>query len=189
MATKSKRKNPFRAATNGSVAYDISRSNVSPELVREERPEQERVSDDHLQHAKEQQNRAQLVLREQQKVSVTAIAGFVMVAMLAVGVLASNIQLNGIYASTVTAQSQLTQLESNYAKLVAENEEIFDSQTLADAAEEAGLVKPNSTQQVYLELSDPDNTVVYQQTEQTNGLRGCLDAIESFFGGIGAYFS
>lgn len=187
MATKSRRKNPFRAATNGNVAYDINRSSAAPELVGEERLEQERVSDAHLQEIK--RPRAQVAMREQQKVSVTAVAGFVMVAMLAVGVLASNIQLNSIYTNTVAAQSQLAQLESNYAKLVAENEEIFDSETLTSAAEEAGLAKPSSTQQVYVELSDPDNTVVYQQTEQASGLRGCLDAIRSFFGGIGAYFS
>lgn len=191
MATRRNRTNPFQTSVyvGGNVAYDLHSGSAAPELQpeRERRSEEERLSETHLRRAK--RTRPQVVLRPQQKISLTAIAGFVVVAMLAIGVLASYIQLNSIYADTVSAQSELTELESTYVKLQAEDEEIFDSATLNQAAEEANLKKPGMSQQVYLELSDPDNTVVYQQTEQATGLRGCLQAIQSFFAGVGAYFS
>lgn len=187
MATKQRRINPFSAATYGNVAYDVSRSNAAPELEREERRELDRIPDSSLEQARKPHT--PVVLRPQQKVSITAIAGFVMVAMLAVGVLASYIQLNSIYANTVTAQATLTQLESNYAKLQAEDEEIFDSDSLRAAADAAGLSKPTASQQIYLELADPDSTVVYEKKLETTGIAGCWNTVKSFFYGVGAYFS
>lgn len=186
MATRRRRQNPFHAATNGNVAYDVrTRGNVAYEPER--RPERQRVSDASLERARRPRTRVEL--RPQQSISLTAILGFVLVAVLAVGVLASYVQLNSVYANTVSAQSALTELESTYAKLEAEDQEIFDNQTLRAAAEEAGLVEPGVGQQVYLELSEPDSTVVYRQEEEASGLRGCWNAVRSFFGSVGEYFS
>ena len=128
-------------------------------------------------------------LREQQKVSLLAIAGFALVIVLAVGVLTSYVQLNGIYAQTVRAQSSLTQLENDYAKLEAQDQEIFDSETLSKAAQSANLVKPGISQQMYLELSDPDIAVVYQQNDQMSGLERVWQRVRSFVSGVGEYFN
>lgn len=193
MATQGKRQDPFRAATIGNVAYDLDpRGNVvhvpQRELELELEPERRRVSQQELRQADQTRTRA-VPLRKQQGISLLAVAGFCLVALLAVGVLTSYIQLNGIYADTMAAQTELTELESTYDKLAAEDEEIFDSATLNQAAEEAGLSKADSAQKVYLELSDPDSTVVYQQQKQATGLQGCWEAVKSFFGGLGAYFN
>ncbi|MCD7821374.1 MAG: hypothetical protein LUG64_04095 [Clostridiales bacterium] len=169
------------------MAYDVNpRGNVAYEPEQEERPEQQRISDTGLQRAK-QTRRQPVELRKQQPVSLTAVAGFVLVAMLAVGVLTSYIQLNSVYAETVAAQTTLTELETDYSKLAAE-EEVFDAETLRQAAEEAGLTEPSASQKVYIEFSSPDNTVVYEQQEQATGLRGCWQTVVSFFTGLGAYF-
>jgi cell division protein FtsL len=195
MATRRKRQNPFRnAATYGNVAYDERfRSNTAWELEEPEqeqqRREEQRLSDTRLRRAKESENKRTVAIREQQRVSIFAIVGFFVAAVLAVSVLSSYVQLNSIYASTVAAQTTLSELKTNYAKLEAEDEEIFDSETLQKAADEAGLVKPSASQQVYLEMSEPDNTVVYQQQEEVGGIQGCWNAIVDFFGGLGAYFS
>ncbi|MCD7838600.1 MAG: hypothetical protein LUG65_06795 [Clostridiales bacterium] len=189
MAARRKRQNPFQTAIDGNVAYDANfRGNVAYEPEREERTEQQRISDTNLQRAKNTR-RQPVELRKQQGVSVTAVAGFVLVAMLAVAVLTSYIQLNSIYAETVTAQTTLTELETDYSKLAAEDEEVFDNETLSQAAEEAGLTEPSASQKVYIESSSPDNTVVYTQQEKATGLRGCWQAVVSFFTGLGAYFS
>lgn len=186
MATRPRRQNPFHAATYGNVAYDVNtRGNVAYQPERQ--TQRQRVSEDHLRRAR--QPRTRVELRPQQSISVTAVLGFVLAAVLAVGVLASYVQLNSVYANTVSAQSALTELESTYAKLEAEDQQIFDNETLQKAAEEAGLVEPGVGQQVYLELSEPDSTVVYQQKAKTSGLQGCWNAVKSFFGNIGEYFS
>ncbi|MCD8353838.1 MAG: hypothetical protein LUC47_05955 [Clostridiales bacterium] len=189
MAARRKRQNPYQTAISGNVAYDVNtRGNVAYEPEREERTEQQRISDTGLQRAKNAR-RQPVELRKQQPVSLTAVAGFVLVAMLAVGVLTSYIQLNSVYAETMTAQTELTELEDTYTKLAAEEEEVFDSETLLQAAEDAGLTEPSASQKVYIEFSSPDNTVVYTQQEQATGLRGCWQAVVSFFTGLGAYFS
>ncbi len=189
MAARRKRQNPFQTAISGNVAYDVNtRGNVAYEPEREERPEQQRISDTSLQRAKNTR-RQPVELRRQQPVALTAVVGFVLVAMLAVAVLTSYIQLNSIYADTVVAQTTLTELETDYSKLAAEDEEVFDAETLRQAAEEAGLTEPSASQKVYIESASPDNTVVYDQQEKATGLRGCWQTVVSFFAGLGAYFS
>ncbi len=189
MAAKSEqRKRIGTSMEDGNAAYDIYRlHSAAPELDQPLEPVKERVSDTQMERAK--RKRPQVVLRPQQRIVPTAIAGFVLVALLAVGVLSSYIQLNSVYADTVAAQSHLTQLENTYAKLAAEDEEVFDSETLNKAAEEAGLVKPSVVQQVYLELAAPDSVVIYNKTETASPLRSCWNSIVEFFGSIGEYFN
>lgn len=129
-----------------------------------------------------------VVLRQQEHISLTAVAGFMVVAALAFGVLTSHIQLTSLYADTVAAQKELTQLQETNAKLETEYEEIFDTETLQQAAEKAGLQEPAASQKVYMELSDPDNAIVYHGEEET-GWKGCVQAVKAFFTGIGTYFS
>lgn len=186
-----KRDNPFQ-----TIVYDgntVRRLGTAPQSL----PEQEelrttRVSEEELEsgsHRSHRSHREHLPLREQERVSLLAVAGFAMIAMLAVAVLASHVQLNGIYARTVAAQSALTQLESDYAKLEAQDQEIFDNERLSKAAANADLVKPGINQQVYLELSDPDNAVVYQQGDGVPLVERAVQGLRAFFGGVGEYFN
>ncbi len=183
-----KRDNPFQ-----TIVYDgntVRRLGTAPQSL----PEQEelrttRVSEEELESGSHSSRGEHLPLREQERVSLLAVAGFAMIAMLAVAVLASHVQLNGIYARTVAAQSALTQLESDYAKLEAQDQEIFDNERLSKAAANADLVKPGINQQVYLELSDPDNAVVYQQGDGVPLVERAVQGLRAFFGGVGEYFN
>lgn len=139
-----------------------------------------RPADDH---------KPRIVLRQQEHISLTAVAGFLVVAVLAFGVLTSHIQLTSLYADTVAAQKELTQLQESSAKLETEYEEIFDTETLQQAAEQAGLQEPAASQKVYMELSDPDNAIVYHGEEEETGWKGCIQAVKAFLTGIGTYFS
>lgn len=176
------RKTYQRVSATGNAAY---RLNTQPEVVPVPRERLEQAP----QRKPYSQSRPKVLLRPQQKVSVTAIAGFVVAAMLAVGVLTSYIQLAGIYADTVAAQTEMSDLEERNAKLKAEYETIFDAETLKQAAESAGLQEATSGQEVYMELTEPDNAVVYQSDEQQTGIKGCIQAVRSFFAGLGTYFS
>lgn len=172
-----------------TIVYDGNTARRLNVPLRE--PEQEeqklRVSEEELNRARGTGQK--LHLREQQRVSLVAIAGFAMVAMLAVAVLASHVQLNSIYAKTVAAQSALTQLESDYAKLEAQDQEIFDSARLSKAAAKAGLAKPTINQQVYVELSDPDNAVVYQQDDGRSVPQRLMQSVRGFFRAVEEYFN
>lgn len=120
--------------------------------------------------------------REKQVVSLSAVAGFVLVAVLAVAVLSSHVRLNSIYAATVSQEKSLVQLEGEYSKLAAADEEIFDNESLKKVAEKHDLVKPKIGQQVYLELSDPNNTVVYNHPEEAAGLTGAVEWVKDLLG-------
>ena len=183
MAANQPKKNP-RVAMDGNAAYWM---NTKPKIV-ELPPQQERVERT-PQKRSSSQTRRKFAVRAQQKISVTAVAGFVVAAMLAVGVLTSHIQLASVYADTVAAQNEIEELEEQHAKLQAEYETIFDVETLKEAAETAGLQEATSGQEVYMELTEPDNAVVYQSNEEQTGIKGYVQAVKSFFAGLGTYFS
>ena len=173
-----------------TLVYDgnaVRRLGGAERLPEEEIIRKPRVSEEELERGRTTGQR--LPLREQQRISLLAIAGFAMIAMLAVAVLASYVQLNNIYARTVAAQSALTQLESDYAKLEAQDQEIFDNARLSKAADKAHLVKPGINQQVFVELSDPDNAVVYHHSDGAPLVERTIQGLRSFFSGVGEYFN
>ena len=97
--------------------------------------------------------------------SVLSVLGFGAVAALAVLVLMSYIQLTALSADMVSLQSQLSQLQTENVNLTAQHEQMFDLDTVKEAAEAAGMSKPSSSQIGYIDLSEGDSAVVYQQGE------------------------
>ena len=84
---------------------------------------------------------------------------------LAVTVLMGYIQLTAISAEVVDLQNQLEALETENVSLTARHEQMFDLSTVKEAAEAAGMAKPGSGQVYYIDLSEGDSAVVYQQKE------------------------
>ena len=103
--------------------------------------------------------------RERQKLSVLTVLGFGAAAALAVLVLMSYIQLMGISNSVVSLKSQLEDLETENVTLTTQYERMYDLSTVQEAAEAAGMSKPSGSQIYYIDLSDGDSAVVYQQKE------------------------
>ena len=123
-------------------------------------------------------------LRPKEAVTPFAVVGFAIAAVMAVLVLVSNVQLNSIYADTVSLQNQLTELRTEGDRLKAEYEEVFNTETLQKAVKKAGNLKPSDNSQiVYVELSDPDNVVVYNQKEESTGIEAFLESVRSLFTG------
>lgn len=151
-----------------------------PQTGYEPETESERISESR-EEAGRQVHPRRAPEREKQVVSLSAVAGFVLVAFLAVAVLGANVRLNDVYSAIVSQQKQLVQLESEYSKLKAADEEIFDNEHLRLVAEEHGLSKPNMGQRVYLELSDPNNTVVYSRADSGFGLSAVADWFKTLF--------
>ena len=146
----------------GDLAYDLDRELRERQFRRAgEAPRQRQA-------AKElpQVRRATRVqTRERQKLSVLTVLGFGAAAALAVLVLMSYIQLMGISNSVVSLKSQLEDLETENVTLTTQYERMYDLNTVQEAAEAAGMSKPSGSQIYYIDLSDGDSAVVYQQKE------------------------
>lgn len=185
-ATKELRRYNPAGAVSGSLAYDLDWELRERELRHAgEAPRQREVVVEQPQVRTRTETKVQT--RERQNISLFAVAGFVAVAVMAVLVLMSYIQLTALSAETVALKNQLKTLEAENVTLTAQYERMFDQNAVKEAAEAAGMSKPGGSQIYYIDLSDGDNAVVYQQTEPnvlsrvlTSVNHGIYTAVEYF---------
>ena len=153
-----------RSAVSGNLAYDLDLE-VRERALRHagELPREQAAA----QSAEKPQVRriARTQVRQRQHLSVLSVVGFGAVTALAILVLMSYIQLTALSADMVSLQSELEELETENVSLTAQHEELFDLDTVKETAEAAGMSKPSSSQIYYVDLSDGDSEVVYQQEE------------------------
>lgn len=162
-AKELRRYNPA-GAVSGSLAYDLDWELRERELRHAgEAPRQRETAVE--QPKVRTRTEAKVQIRERQKISLFAVAGFAAVAVMAVLVLMSYIQLTALSAETVALKTQLSKLEAENVTLTAQYERMFDQNAVKEAAEAAGMSKPGNSQIYYIDLSDGDSAVVYQQTE------------------------
>ena len=142
---------PYR---NIGYAYDGSAARVlDGEEVLRPRP--------HVQPRHKQIARPQVEVRPAGKVSLFAVTGFAAVAVMAVLILMSFVQLSAISGEMVSLDSQMTDLRSEEATLRARYE------------------------LVYVDLTEPDHVVVYNAEEAGGSF---LDTVEEMIGSILSYF-
>lgn len=103
-------------------------------------------------------------LRQAEKVSLMAVAGFAAVAVLALIVLAHYIQLTRLSYEVVDLKNELSALQTENDVLSAQYEQLFDLSSVREAAEAMGMTKPSSSQIYYIDLVEGDSAVVYQET-------------------------
>lgn len=180
MAAEARRRTT-RYETYGSVAYDpVWEGGAVAAPGREEvlrprpkvRPKERTLA------------RPRVQVREAGKVSPFAVVGFLSVGVLAVLLLMSCVRLTVISDETVQLRSQLAQLEKEEAKLLTQYELAYDLRQIEEQLTADGtMVKPSSNQMVVLDLSEPDNVVVYDQTENTAGalekIGGILEGLKN----------
>lgn len=183
MANEKKR---YQQTTYGNVAYDLNyQRNVVPvpdggEPSRQPQPRKHTRTG--TRQRRRVMTRPKVKLRPRESVTPTAVVGFALAAVMAVLVLFSYVKLNNVYASTVALQNQLTTLQTEENTLKAEYEEVFNQDVLSKAVKKAGNLKPvTSDQIVYVELSDPDNIVVYEQEEKSGGIAAFFQSVRDFF--------
>jgi hypothetical protein len=104
-------------------------------------------------------------VREAQRVSVLSVAGFTAVAVMAVMVLMSYVQLTALSTDVVRLKNQLVALETENVTLTAEYQQMYDLSAVKEAAAAAGMAKPVASQVHYVDLSNGDNAVVYATEE------------------------
>ena len=121
------------------------------------------------------------------QVSLPAILGVVVALAVAMLVLMNCIELTRLSSETVQLKSELQSLENEHAKLNAEYEQMFDRATVKEAAEAAGMSVPAASQVTYVDLSEGDDVVVYEEEESgvlsgfvLSALHG-FEAVKEFF--------
>ena len=148
-------------STNGSLARDLDWAVRERELEHAgEVPRHERT-----QAAPKVYHKEQVLVRERQAIPVLSVLGVTAVAVAAVMLLLSYVQLTTLAADTVALKSELTVLQAENVSLTAQHEQMFDLASVKEAAEAAGMAKPSSSQVFYIDLSDGDSAVVYQEEE------------------------
>ena len=152
----------------GSLAYDYDY------LEREQRRRAEREQREYAERraretAPRPEPRRRVVAppkhRERIHVSFAVVLGFAAAAVLVVMLLMSYAQLTAVSAEIVSQQKQLAALEEEHVKLMARYERTFDLTAIKEAAEAHGMAKPSASQIYYVDLSAPDNVVLYERAE------------------------
>lgn len=128
--------------------------------------------------------RPRVQVREAGAVAPFSVVGFLCVGVLAVLLLMSYVRLTVLHDEGVQLKSELSVLQEEEAKLQTQYEMAYDLRAIEEMLTADGtMVKPSNSQTVVLDLSEPDNVVVYDQQEQSAGIMetigGILDGLRS----------
>ena len=130
--------------------------------------------------------RPKVRVREAGQISVFAVVGFLAVGVFAVLLMLSTVQLTMVSDEVVSLRSELSSLQSEEAKLMAQYELAFDPSTIEERVTADGsMVKPAAGQIYTLDLSESDSVVYYDQ-ESTGG--SLLDTGRDMIDGALSYF-
>ncbi len=122
--------------------------------------------------------RPRVQVREAGAVSPFAVIGFLAIGVMTVLMLMSCVRLAVVNDETVQLRNQLSQLQEEEAKLMAQYELTYDLQAIETQMTANGaMMKPTSSQMMVLDLSEPDNVVVYNQTESVSGVLGQIKGL------------
>ncbi len=125
--------------------------------------------------------------RERQHVSPLILLGFAAAAAMVVVLLMSYAQLTAVSHDVVTMQRRLSTLQDEHVALLGRYERTFDLAAIKEAAEAAGMAKPSASQICYVDLSTPDNVVLYRCADETVFAR-VFTAVGHDVGSIVEYF-
>ncbi len=135
------------------------------------------------------QARPRVRVREQGKISVFAVIGFLAVGIFAALVLMSYASLTTINDQAVSLRSQLTKMQTEEAKLLAQYELTYDLKSIEENVIASGeMVRPQSGQIYTIDLSEPDSVTRYQKEAPMAGAVGALNGVKEIFTNIVEYF-
>ena len=185
MATR--RRFTTRYDSYGSVAYaPVYEGNTVRAPKREEESQYSPQPRRREQTYRRPVERTQGEVRQAGAVAPFAVIGFLAVAIFAALLLVSHAQNTVLNAEIVELRGQLTSLEAEHAKLSAQYEQVFDMEKIQAAVGDT-MVRPVSSQAVYLDLSEPDTVVVYDNLKD-NKLFSVIAGAGETLGGLIEYF-
>lgn len=189
MASAAVRKNRYNnpRATYGSVAYDLDYSGGA---IRKRQGEEALRERPMVRPRERAAVRPKVRVREAGHVSLFAVVGFLAVGVFSVLLILSYIQLTSLSDDIAGLKSQISTLETQETKLRTQYELAFDLSSIETKVTSNGsMVKPQSGQILYLDLSEPDSVVRFEKGEQPlAGVTGALAGVKKVFGNIVEYF-
>ena len=182
----------YSGRVNGNLAYDPAYEERQRRLRREQEYEREHQREEFMrppqrrlrrereyerEHERQReefmrppqrkvQKKAAPVRRQREKVSLGTLCGFMALAAMVALMIMCRAQLTEISAQVVSVQKEISALEDEHVALLTRYEKTFDLTTIKEAAAAAGMAKPSASQVYYIDLSEPDSVVVYQQKSQ-----------------------
>ena len=147
----------------GNLAYDPAYEERQRRLRHEHGQEHERREEFIRPPQPKVERRSAPVRRKREKISSGALCGFLAVAAMVALLILCRAQLTELSADMVSMQKELSALEDEHVSLLTRYEKTFDLATIKEAAAAAGMSKPSASQIYYIDLSEADNVVVYQQ--------------------------
>ena len=131
--------------------------------------------------------RTKVRLREAGQVAPLAVAGFLLVGVLAAMLLLCYTQYTMITDEVVSLRRELSGLETEYAALSAEYEQVFDMARIQSTVG-GSMVRPSASQIEYIDLSEPDSVELYNGSGSTTGIIGMLNGIKEMISDVIEYF-
>ncbi len=179
-AVKRNRYNSARA-TYGSAAYDLDyRSGGGVQAVPRPlvRPRERAAV------------RTKVQVREAGKISLFAVVGFLAIGIFSLLVILGGIQLSTLSDDIAAMNREMTSLKSEETRLRTQYELAFDLNTIEMAVTANGsMVKPQNGQVLYLNLSEPDSIILFQQEEAPlKGVEGALRSVKEILSNVVEYF-
>lgn len=133
-----------------------------------------------VQPRRQPQQRPRVEVREAGAVAPFAVIGFLAVALCAVLLVVSYAQLAVLNDQTVQKRAEVAELMATRSELVAEYELAYDLAAIEDQLIAGGtMVKVAPSQITYLDISSPDNMIVYSNADQ--GLDGIWNRMTALF--------
>ena len=169
----------------GNLAYDLDRDVLEHDLRHAGETRREEKA---ARPVTKTRTAAKVQVREAQRVSVLSVAGFTAVAVMAVMVLMSYVQLTALSTDVVRLKNQLVALETENVTLTAEYQQMYDLSAVKEAAAAAGMAKPVASQVHYVDLSNGDNAVVYA-TEEPSVLNKVAASLHHGISAVVEYFN
>ena len=167
VATAARRRHNKPEVINGSLAYDFrslerqleDTGRMDPDLYTA--PLQETAAD----VISRARAHTKARVRVGQRLSPVIALGYTALAALMVLLVMSYVELAAISSNVVSMQEELSELQEDQRALQVKYEQAFDLTSVKESAEAAGMSQPSESQIYYIDLSDPDNAVVYQDQE------------------------
>ena len=176
MATERRKK---QYSTYGSVAYQPAYA-PEPERRSVRRAAQPQPQPRPRVQPREQvAARPEVAVRQQSPVSLFAIVGFAAVALCVFMLLSAGAQLAMVADETIDLRSELAQLEVEAQTLHAQYEQAYDLAAIEQELITSGaMTKANSANTVYLDLSEADSVIYYEQA--STGVAGVVERAEAW---------
>ena len=183
-ATKAKKRYRTPGVVNGSLAYDFN--TLERQLDRTGRMTPDLYTAPMEEHAADVIARAhektKAQIRQADALAPAMVAAFALVAVMMVLMVMCYVELSVISNSVVDKRAQVTALQTEQVLLTTKHEQAFDLATV----KAAGMSLPSESQIYNIDLSIPDNAVVYQS--ETRGVTGALDTVKEWVGKAVEYF-